>query len=526
MADSTYDGIILGTGHNSLILQAYLCRAGLRVVSLERNAVPGGGLRTEEWPVSSGFLHNTHSFYHRGVTRMPWYAELELERHGARYLEPDLNVAMLLPDGCSLTWWTDFERTADSFAQFSRRDADTLRRWREAFLPIVTQILEPEAQSPPLPTPERRRRLAATAEGRLLLETSAYSPREFVLREFENPAVQAGLLFFNGLREVDPRTPGFGHHIPALLAARGKAQMCVGGSARLAEALVAAVTEAGGEVRTDVELTRIEVQPIAGEPSRAAGVVTAGGERIDAHHFIASGLNPQQTFLDLIDPEHLPTSWRDQAAAFRYNLLAPLFGLYLNLDEAPLYSVAEANPELDDAFMVLLGLQSVTDFDDIVRAHEQGQLPPTVMWGSCPSRFDATQAPDNAHTAFMWEKVPFRLRGHAANWDAEATAHGHRMFDAWADYAPNLRDVVREHMICPVHHIPKRLPNMRDGDLLVGSLDHGQVGYNRPFLGAGHYRGYLTGLYLCGSCCHPSGNITGLPGYNAWQVIAADLGLD
>ena len=175
--------------------------------------------------------------------------------------------------------------------------------------------------------------------------------------------------------------------------------------------------------------------------------------------------------------------------------------------------------------MVLLGLQSVTDFDDIVRAHEQGQLPPRVMWGSCPSRFDATQAPDNAHTAFMWEKVPFRLRGHADNWDAEATAHGHRMLDAWADYAPNLRDVVRQHLIRPVHHIPKRLPNMRDGDLLVGSLGHGQVGYNRPFPGAGHYRGYLTGLYLCGSCCHPSGNITGLPGYNAWQVIAADLGL-
>ena len=131
--------------------------------------------------------------------------------------------------------------------------------------------------------------------------------------------------------------------------------------------------------------------------------------------------------------------------------------------------------------MVLLGLQSVTDFDDIVRAHELGQLPPTVMWGSCPSRFDATQAPGNAHTAFMWEKVPFRLRGHADHWDAEAAAHGRRMFDTWADCAPNLRDVVRQYLIRPVHHIPKRLPNMRDGDLLVGSLGHGQVGYNRPF---------------------------------------------
>ena len=523
MADSTYDGIILGTGHNSLILQAYLCRAGLHVVSLERNTVPGGGLCTEEWPVGSSFLHNTHSFYHRGVTRMPWYAELELERHGAHYLEPDLNVAMLLPDGRSLTWWTDFERTADSFAQFSRRDAASLRRWREAFLPIVTQILEPEAQSPPLSPPERRRRLEATAEGRLLLKTSACSPREFVLREFENPAVQAGLLFFNGLREVDPPRSRFATTSRRCWPPRQGAK-CVGGSPG-SRSPRPAITEAGGEVRTRrANANRGAIRRRRAGASRRSRHIRGRADRRPPFHRL--GLNPQQTFLDLIDPAHLPASWRDQATAFRYNLLAPLFGLYLNLDEAPLYSAAEANPELDDAFMVLLGLQSVTDFDDIVRAHERGQLPPTVMWGSCPSRFDATQAPGNAHTAFMWEKVPFRLRGHADNWDAEATAHGRRMFDAWADYAPNLRDVVRQYLIRPVHHIPKRLPNMRDGDLLVGSLGHGQVGYNRPFPGAGHYRGYLAGLYLCGSCCHPSGNITGLPGYNAWQVIAADLGLD
>lgn len=66
---------------------------------------------------------------------------------------------------------------------------------------------------------------------------------------------------------------------------------------------------------------------------------------------------------------------------------------------------------------------------------------------------------------------------------------------------------------------------MREGDLLVGALDHGQIGYHRPFPGAGHYRTCFEGLYLCGSCCHPGGNITGLPGYNAAQVIHSDLGL-
>ena len=524
MGDTTYDGIVLGTGHNALVLQAYLCRAGLRVLSLERNDVAGGGLRTEEWPAGSGFHHNTHSFYHRGVTQLPWYEDLELARHGARYIEPPLNVAMPLPDGGCLQWWTDFDRTAASFARLSPRDADALRRWREAFVPIVRDILVPEAMAPPLPADERRRRLAATAAGRLLLEVSALSPRQFVLREFEHPAVQAGLLFFNGLREVDLRAPGFGHHIPALLAATGKAQMCVGGSARLAEALVADIEAHGGQVRTGVEPSRILVEG-AGDERRAVGVETTAGERLGARHFVASGLNPQQTFLQLLDAEHLPASWRAAAEGFRYNLLGPLFGIYLALDEAPRYTAAAQHPELDEAFMVILGLSSVTDFDRMVEAHEAGVVPPTVMWGSCPTRFDASQAPAGKHTAFMWEKVPYRLRGDAAHWDAEVEAHGQRMLDAWRRQAPNLEGAIRHHWLRPAHEIPRLLPNMRDADLLVGSLGEGQVGYDRPFRGAGHYRACIAGLYLCGSCCHPSGNITGLPGYNAAQVLCADLGL-
>ena len=66
---------------------------------------------------------------------------------------------------------------------------------------------------------------------------------------------------------------------------------------------------------------------------------------------------------------------------------------------------------------------------------------------------------------------------------------------------------------------------MKAGDLLIGAFTSGQIGYNRPFPGAGHYRGYFPGLYLCGSCCHPGGNITGMPGYNAAQVILTDLGI-
>jgi phytoene dehydrogenase-like protein len=447
---------------------------------------------------------------------MPWYRELDLARRGAEYLEPELNVALILRSGDALLWWTDFERTAESFAQFSARDARTLRRWREAFVPILEKILGPESRRPPVAPEERRTTLEKTPEGRLLLETSALSPLEFVEREFEHPVVKAGLLFFNGLREVDLRLPGFGHHIPSLLASPAKAQMCVGGAARLADALASAVRDSGGEIRTSCEPKRIVV-----ERGRVLGVETTAGEFIAAR-FVASSLNPQQTFLDLLAPGALPAPLAEQARKFEYNLLAPLFALNLVLKHPPRYRAIEKHPELAHAFMVILGLERYEQFHDIVRHHEEGRIPPTVMWGAAPTLFDPTQAPPGGHTAFMWEKLPFHLKGES--WDRARDAHAREMLRLWTEYAPNLADDTLGWFARSPLDTERSLPNMRCGDLLVGSFANGQVGYDRPFRGAGQYRTPLAGLYLCGSSCHPGGNITGLPGYNSAQVLLADLG--
>src|SRR5438552_7862510 len=186
-----YDGLILGAGHNSLVLQAYLGKSGLKTLCIERRDVAGGGLSTMQDPRRPGFLHNTHSFYHRAIDQMPWYRDLDLKRRGAVYLEPELNVAMILKNGESLQWWTDFEKTAESFARFSRKDAATLRRWRDDFLPIVEKILIPESRSPPIPAQRRRELLERSPEGRQLLAVGALSPLEFVEREFESPVIQA-----------------------------------------------------------------------------------------------------------------------------------------------------------------------------------------------------------------------------------------------------------------------------------------------------------------------------------------------
>ena len=147
------------------------------------------------------------------------------------------------------------------------------------------------------------------------------------------------------------------------------------------------------------------------------------------------------------------------------------------------------------------------------------------MWGASPTVFDPSQAPSGKHTAFMWEKLPYYLHGDPRNWDKAADAHGRDMLKLWERYAPNLSDAVIDSFVRSPRDVERSLPTMREGDLLIGAFSNGQIGFDRPFRGAGHYRTHLSGLYLCGSSSHPGGNVTGLPAYNAAQVILADHGL-
>lgn len=519
--DGIYDGIIVGAGHNGLITQAYLAKAGLKVLSIDQRSVPGGGLATEEDSDFPGFRHNTHAVFCRAVSAMPWFSDLDLEHFGAEMIEPPMNVALMTKDGDALQWWTDFDRTVESVARFSEKDADTLRRWYEEFVPIVNRYLRPELFHPPLPRDQRTKLLQQSAQGRRLLEVSELSPLEFVSREFEHPVVQAGLLFFNGLREVDMRVRGFGHHIVSLLASPAKAQLVRGGTAELGKALAASVVASGGEI-----LLNTGVRRIVTEHGRAIGVETSNGQRFHARRFVATSLGPQQTFLEMLDSSMVPREIRRRAREYKYNLVAPLLTLHLRLSAAPTYRAAAHNPSVDDCYMSIMGIDDLETYQALVEAHEDGVLPPgPVLYGACMTKHDPTQAPKEKHAAFMWQKVPYNLYGNPDNWDRYADEVGEQMLAQWTRYAPNLEHAVEGWFTRNPRDTARSLPNLGEGDTIGGAFTQGQYLDGRPFAGAGQYRTPIDGLYLCGSCTHPGGNITGLPGYNAAQVLLADLGI-
>ncbi len=97
MADD-WDVVVAGAGHNALVCAAYLARAGLKVLVLERAGQIGGDTSTEELTLP-GFLHDACANAHVLIQSSPMLRnnELGLDRFGLRYLQPDPVAVMPRP---------------------------------------------------------------------------------------------------------------------------------------------------------------------------------------------------------------------------------------------------------------------------------------------------------------------------------------------------------------------------------------------------------------------------------------------
>ena len=108
----------------------------------------------------------------------------------------------------------------------------------------------------------------------------------------------------------------------------------------------------------------------------------------------------------------------------------------------------------------------------------------------------------------------------------KSATSGSRNSWRFGGFAPNLDEsnILSTDSTTPLD-IERHDRNMYCGDWMVGEYSGDQALENRPFPGWGNYRTPIDGLFLCGSSCHPGGNITGAPGYNAARVIAESLGI-
>ena len=156
---ATFDGVVIGAGHNGLTLAAYLSRAGLKIAVLERNSEIGGGASTQE-PTLPGYRFNLHSNFFMGFRHAPLMRDLELHRFGYSYIEPPVQQAAAFRDGTCVVIHQDLEATCASLARFSNRDADTFRELHHLYVVKMRPLLVSLMYNAPLPIDQLRDRLS------------------------------------------------------------------------------------------------------------------------------------------------------------------------------------------------------------------------------------------------------------------------------------------------------------------------------------------------------------------------------
>ena len=522
--EKEYDGIIIGAGHNGMICAGYLAKAGLKILVVERHLEIGGGLDSHESP-RGGFWHNVHSNMHRRVSDLMWYKDLGLGEMGQEYIRFPITVAMLLRDHRAIVWHNDPEKTAASIGRFSAKDGKTFLQVNKQYAQMAREIFGLEQYAPPLPFEKKKAILQRSDLGRLYLKYQPYSINETVAQLFENDTVRGMFAFLSVIRGFETDSKGMGHVAIAAIGSGAQPQISKGSTHKMAHTLHKMVVKAGADV--------VEAGPVAKilvENGRAVGLRTTDGREFRARKFVASSVNPNQTFLDMVGKENLAPGFAKKVEGFKYSNTTPLFTLHLALNEPMQWKAAAYDPDVNNSFYVICGLEGLKDIEDLYQDANSGHLPRSLqLLGAQPAKHDPSQAPPGKCTAFFWQVAPGNLckeEGGRDRWDQIRGAFTERCVAHLAHYTTNLTpaNIVHKFGVTP-RDIERHLPNMVGGDIQVGEVSESQFLDQRPFPECSQYRTPVNGLYLCGSSTHPGGNITGGPGYNAAGVICTDLGI-
>jgi phytoene dehydrogenase-like protein len=524
MAEKKYDVVIIGAGPNGLAMGAYLSRAGLKVLLLEKRHEAGGGLATEEVTLPD-YIHNTHAVYMMMVDYAPIYTDLKLEEeYGVKHIHPSLQFALPLSDGKCLCLYSDPERTCNSIARFSKRDADSYRELYHTAKRIVDGFIAPATYVPPEPALDQLVRIQQTEVGREIAEFSEKTPREIVDEYFENEHVKALMLYLATHWGVGYDEGGMGY-LPILYINRASNyRLVAGGSHMAAQALHKVVHESGSTVWTNQRLKRIII-----DGGVAKGVELEDGTVVYADKAVVSTIDPPQTFLKLVGRENLGEDFAEKIEGWMWEKYT-IMGLHLALEEAPNFAAAAADPEINQAFIYILGYETpeelIKDYDAIYG----GELPSKANYNCCfPSVHDPLQAAPGRHTGLLSRFAPYRLKEGAEKWYnlkfKEEVAEQYLV--TLQRYAPNMtRDKVLWHYISTPIDVENKYLDMVEGSYKQGLYHPFQMGYLRPNEECSQYRTPVKNLYLAGSCCYPGGCVLWGAGYVATNTLAEDLGIE
>lgn len=511
---NNFDSIVIGAGHNGLTTAAYLAKAGQNVLVLERRAVLGGSLVTEEvWP---GFRVDT--VQHRGQLRAEVVRELHLHQHGLPMARTG-GVLAPQPDGTALTLSPDMAATVQSIAKFSKADAE---KW-PAFVKLMSQIAGflNETYAHTFPRVPKIDPAEAPVLGQLGLKLRGLGKKEMMeairvlpmaLTElldewFESDAVK-GAIGARGVHGVLQGSMGAGtaflllHH---WANSGGFFQSTVpGGVGQITQALANAAKAHKATLRTSAEVAQIIVSD-----GRATGVRLTSGEEISARRVI-SAADPRRTFLNLVGPLELDPEfvWAVQNIKLRgcvakVNLMLSGLPEFVGADARALHGTVVISPSLPY-------LEKAYDAAKYGGLSEKPYLEVTV-----PTATDPTLAPNGKHVMSVHvQYVPYK--GRIGEAEIEKA-----VLSTLQPYVPNLNSLITNSQILTPQTLESEY-GLTEGNLYHGEMMLDQILFMRPISGWAQYKTPIENLWLCGPGTHPGGGVSGGSGRNAARQILKD----
>lgn len=459
-----YDAVIIGSGPNGLIAAIELARTGASVLVIEAADRPGGGMRSEEL-IETGCLHDVCSAVHPLACASPAFTELGLEDFGVEWVHPDLALAHPLDIGDSAFIDRSMSITVSALEQDHRGDGS---RWEQMMRPVATTALIDDLLAP-LSPPRHPIALARFARWGLRSAASVIT-RDMGGRR--SAALLAGLAAHSTLALDRPGTAGYAIVLGGL-AHRVGWPIVAGGSQQLANALVAILERAGGQVVYGCRITSYEQVP-------SAPIVMAD--------------TSPRAVIDILG-DRLPARFRRRLAAFRHG--PGVFKIDWILDGPVPWSA----PDVHRAATVHVGgtASEIIAAEAAVAAGEHPRRPFVIVVQ--PSSFDASRTPDDRQVLWAYCHVP---AGSTVDMTAAIEAQIER-------FAPGFAARIRARHIMTTRAVAAHGLNYIGGDINGGSADLAQF-FARPRLSLRPWRLPVEGWYLCSSSTPPGGGVHGMGG--------------
>jgi len=524
---SNYDAIIIGAGHNGLTNAAYLAKAGLNVVVLEKNEYIGGAAVTRE--LHEGWKYSSCS-YVCSMMRQAIHRDLDLARHGL-ILVPYLSTINFGDGDDRLIGYHDAEAAHLELKRHSPHDADAMHRLETDLTRYSQLIRKTLMRTPPEPSSFRPRdimeMLWLAKKFWALGEKEIYeyvrfftmSAAEFLEDYFETDLIKAAMASPGIIgTALGVYSPGSSyillHHVmgdvDGSIGAWGLAR---GGMGAISKSIASAATEFGAEIRTDAGVQRVLVKN-----GKATGVVLENGDEITAR-IVVSNLDAKRTFTRIMDKNDLPDGIYKRAKNFK--IRGSSGKVNIALSELPTFTGVPDNKYANRGGQTFSGsLETMERAYDCWKRGTWSDDP--FVESVIPSAWDPTVAPVGKHwmSNFVQYCPPKLADG---PWTPEKRdAFGESVINKIERYSPGFRDLIVHMEVRTPHEIENEI-GLTEGNIFQGELTIDQLFFNRPFPGYGQYRMPVKNMYMCGSSTHPGGGVSAVCGANAAREILIDL---